>query len=359
VVGRFIFGFGGESIFVAQSKYGSRWFRADQMSFFYGIIVSFARLGSVFNFALMPLIADVYLPLSVWLGTLMCTVSLLAAIGAAFIDKKGEKLGLVLQLKEKEATLQQVLSSFKEILDFPLIFWVIVIISSTFFPAFVLFLATASYTFQKTGQHYSPHDSSLFLSVPNIICIILPPLFGIVVDKFGFSLYWTILGIFFKIVGLSIYLALSVNMFVVHPIVIMVFIGVGYSFFIASFWTLVPFVVDESKVGRAYGIMTSLQNVGYIVVPNIIAVAQSSSRTDIYSQFIFPIDVLLVCATIAFVFSIVLYILDLTRNGGILNANGDLKQMWRDKLNGLIEEDQVDVEMSGRFQGSGRFERVI
>ena len=47
----------------------------------------------------------------------------------------------------------------------------------------------------------------------------------------------------------------------------MVVLGLAYSGFVASIWPLVPLTVDEANVGFAYGIMTSLQNMGLTVVP--------------------------------------------------------------------------------------------
>jgi hypothetical protein len=52
-----------------------------------------------------------------------------------------------------------------------------------------------------------------------------------------------------------------------HHSLVMVVLGLAYSGFVASIWPLVPLTVDEANVGFAYGIMTSLQNMGLTVVP--------------------------------------------------------------------------------------------
>mmetsp|Transcript_23362 Transcript_23362/g.20754 ORF Transcript_23362/g.20754 Transcript_23362/m.20754 type:complete len:138 (+) Transcript_23362:248-661(+) len=58
IVGRVIFGLGGESLGVCQSTVVSRWFIGKELSLALGINISISRLGSVFNNYSMPPIAD-------------------------------------------------------------------------------------------------------------------------------------------------------------------------------------------------------------------------------------------------------------------------------------------------------------
>ena len=49
MLGRFIFGLGGESMTVAQSAIVSAWFQGKELSFAFGINLSVARIGSSIN----------------------------------------------------------------------------------------------------------------------------------------------------------------------------------------------------------------------------------------------------------------------------------------------------------------------
>ncbi|XP_022238246.1 major facilitator superfamily domain-containing protein 1-like, partial [Limulus polyphemus] len=51
--GRFIFGIGGESLAVAQNTYAVSWFKGKELSMVFGLQLSFARVGSSVNFAVM------------------------------------------------------------------------------------------------------------------------------------------------------------------------------------------------------------------------------------------------------------------------------------------------------------------
>ena len=58
MLGRFIFGLGGECMSVAQSAIISNWFKGKELSFAFGLNLSVSRLGSVLNGILVPMIAE-------------------------------------------------------------------------------------------------------------------------------------------------------------------------------------------------------------------------------------------------------------------------------------------------------------
>jgi len=46
LVGRFVFGLGGESLTVAQNNFTARWFNGPQLALAFGLVLSFARIGA-------------------------------------------------------------------------------------------------------------------------------------------------------------------------------------------------------------------------------------------------------------------------------------------------------------------------
>ena len=92
IVGRIIFGMGGESMGVAQSSIVSVWFKGKELAFALGVNMSISRLGSVMNAAIVPTVYDQNgLGPALMVGFLICCFSLANAFGLVFIDKKAEK----------------------------------------------------------------------------------------------------------------------------------------------------------------------------------------------------------------------------------------------------------------------------
>ncbi|EQC31215.1 hypothetical protein SDRG_11138 [Saprolegnia diclina VS20] len=91
LLGRILFGLGGESLGVAQSTLVASWFKNKELALALGINLSIARLGSVFNNELSPVIASEYnVSSALWMGVVMCGVSLIAALILIPIDKRAD-----------------------------------------------------------------------------------------------------------------------------------------------------------------------------------------------------------------------------------------------------------------------------
>jgi MFS family permease len=87
-IGRVVFGFGGESIAVANSSILADWFEGKEVAFAFGLNLSVARLGSVFNNLLSPVLADsAGVPFALWFGTFLCGASMVCAFVVVPIDK--------------------------------------------------------------------------------------------------------------------------------------------------------------------------------------------------------------------------------------------------------------------------------
>ena len=89
--GRTVFGFGGESLSVAQSALIANWFAGKELAFALGLNLALARLGSVINDTVsnaVALAAPVYW--AFWLGAIVCGVSLAAGVWTYFLDVHAE-----------------------------------------------------------------------------------------------------------------------------------------------------------------------------------------------------------------------------------------------------------------------------
>ena len=91
LVGRVIFGLGGESMSVAQSSIVTVWFKGKELAFALGLNVSVSRLGSVWNSNTVPGYYDEHgLGFALLIGFIICLFSLLNAFGIVAVDKYAE-----------------------------------------------------------------------------------------------------------------------------------------------------------------------------------------------------------------------------------------------------------------------------
>lgn len=87
-LGRVIFGFGGENLGVANSAILSVWFKGKELAFAFGLNLSIARLGSVFNNLLSPALAnDFNIQFSLWFGVILCASSIACVLFIASVDR--------------------------------------------------------------------------------------------------------------------------------------------------------------------------------------------------------------------------------------------------------------------------------
>src|SRR6202161_248319 len=90
-----------------------------------------------------------------------------------------------------------------------------------------------------------------------LFSMIATPLFGLFVDRIGKR---ALLMMFGSLLLIPVYLMMAythVNLYI--PMALM---GVAFSLIPAVMWPSVAYIVDQSKLGTAYGLMTMIQNIG-------------------------------------------------------------------------------------------------
>jgi MFS family permease len=106
--------------------------------------------------------------------------------------------------------------------------------------------------------HGTSREFGGFLSsVLTLFAMIATPLFGLMVDRVGRR---AILMMFGSMLLIPVYLMMAythINLYL--PLAMM---GVAFSLIPAVMWPSVAYIVDQSKLGTAYGLMTMIQNIG-------------------------------------------------------------------------------------------------
>jgi MFS family permease len=276
--GRLIFGLGAESMIVAITTIIARWFRGKQLAFAFGLNLTVARLGSFMALNAPSWGRGLY---EYWQSPLWVTVSagifaVVCIIFYYFMDAYGSKRYDL----PKEGGQDKI--EFKEIFKFGGSFWLITALCVTFYSAMFPFQTFAIKFFQEahgTTREVGGNLSSML----TLAAMIFTPLFGLLTDKIGKRSLLMMFGsllivpvyliMAYKVdlatpLGISGSFALNIDFFDVHsniPAYLMIpmsLMGIAFSLIPAVMWPSVAYIVDQKKLGTAYGLMTMIQNIG-------------------------------------------------------------------------------------------------
>ena len=278
LIGRVIFGIGGESINICQTAMIVKWYFKSEISFPLGISLTVSRLGSVLNDVLSPRIAnDDDATNAYWFGLMLCILSFVAIIILCMIDyakdqtmKERDEAESTMRRNDGEALVNSNESWIDTLLHFNSLFWVISIICLVLYGTVLPFNYIATGFFCDTSLKSYPQSEAkniagIYMGVPFLISALMVPVFGIIIDKFGKRAYITLLS--------GVLCVLSFVLFyLLEPIIPLIILGLTYSIFAAVIWPSISVVVNnENALGLAYGVTTSLQNLGMAINPIIVA----------------------------------------------------------------------------------------
>ncbi|MFZ4620097.1 MAG: MFS transporter [Bacteroidota bacterium] len=250
--GRLVFGLGAESLIVAVTTAIAKWFKGKELSFAFGINLTIARLGS-FAALNSPSWASKYY--ENWQAALMISVvfGVVCVAGAVIywvLESNAEKK---YQIGTPGATDKVV---FSDIWKFGMSYWYIVALCITFYSAIFPFQTFAVKFFMEA--HGTSREMGGFLSsMLTLFAMIATPLFGLMVDKIGKRSLFMMFG---SILLVPVYLMMAYTHISLY--VPMAMMGIAFSLIPGIMWPSVSYLVEESKLGTAYGLMTLIQNIG-------------------------------------------------------------------------------------------------
>ena len=249
--GRLIFGMGAESLNVGVTAALAMWFKGKELSFAFGINLTICRLGS-FAALNSPTWARAAYANWRWPFLIALALSAFCVVGAIVywvMEAQAEK-----NFHLGEASTDKVV--FADLFKFGVSYWYIVALCVTFYSAIFPFQTFAVKFFIEA--HGTTREFGGFLSsMLTLFAMIATPLFGLWVDRIGKR---ALLMMFGSLLLVPVYLMMAytrVNLYV--PMALM---GVAFSLIPAVMWPSVAYIVDQSKLGTAYGLMTMIQNIG-------------------------------------------------------------------------------------------------
>src|SRR5260370_675014 len=163
---------------------------------------------------------------------------------------------------------------FADLWKFGVSYWLIVALCIVFYSAIFPFQTFAVKFFMEA--HGTSREFGGFLSsMLTLFAMIATPLFGLWVDAIGKR---ELLMMFGSLLLIPVYLMMAythINLYV--PMAMM---GVAFSLIPAVMWPSVAYIVDQSKLGTAYGLMTMIQNIGLFGLNLLVGWANNFGHAD-------------------------------------------------------------------------------
>jgi len=276
-LGRFVFGAGSESLVVAQSAIISRWFKGKELALAFGISLTLSRLGTLFSFNTEQMIATYFgsYHVALWAAALLCGASLLCNLVYNVMDQRGERELALLRPGAGDRIV------FSDIGKFGASYWYVVFLCVTFYSAIFPFTALSTDMFAtKWGIPAEATDTGGFLqqvfssffhmfstaggitSIVIFASMVCAPFAGGLLDRIGRRASMMLLG---SLMLIPAHLAMGLTHW--NPIPSMMVLGAAFVLVPAALWPSVPMVVEETRVGTAFGLLTAIQNVGLMAFP--------------------------------------------------------------------------------------------
>jgi predicted MFS family arabinose efflux permease len=242
---------GAESLIVGVTAALARWFKGKELSFAFGINLTICRLGS---FAALNSPTWARSAYATWRAPFLIAlaVSTLCVVGVAIywvMEVHAEKTFALGEVSTDKVV-------FADLFKFGVSYWYIIALCVTFYSAIFPFQTFAVKFFMEA--HGTSREFGGFLSsMLTLFAMVATPLFGLLVDRVGKR---AVLMMFGSMLLIPVYLMMAythVNLYV--PMAMM---GVAFSLIPAVMWPSVAYIVDQSKLGTAYGLMTMIQNSG-------------------------------------------------------------------------------------------------
>jgi len=290
IVGRTVLGLGAESMIVAVTTALAKWFKGKELSFAFGINLLIARLASVAADNSPTWANRAFYPQGPtgqpsWQGPL------LIAVGAGVLAVVCSLIYLALESRaegryELGKAGQTDKLEFKGLLRYDLSYWLVVGLCFTFYSAIFPFrtFAIDLFTNKLLAAHGGPaageavrvlalKQAGSLNSLLPFAAMIATPLFGLLVDKVGKRAWFMMFG---SLLLMPVYLMIaysSISLYV--PVMLM---GIAFSLIPAVMWPAVAYIVEQSRLGTAYALMTLIQQIGFFLLNLLIGKANDYSQ---------------------------------------------------------------------------------
>jgi nitrate/nitrite transporter NarK len=252
--GRLVFGLGAESMIVAVSAALGQWFFGKQLGFAFGLNLSIARAGSYAADMSPSWASAAYESGSQAPRTIAVVFALISLAGA-----------LIYWVLERRAAARYDLGRVKpqdrivwaDLWRFDRSYWYIVGIVVTFYSVIFPFRSTFAIEYFQNAHGLTRAEAGEMNGYVFLAAIFATPLFGLLVDKLGRRSAAMVIGSLLLLACFPTLLFTQWSLWVTT-----VMIGIAFSLVPAVIWPAIAYLVEEQRLGTAYGLSFMIQNIG-------------------------------------------------------------------------------------------------
>jgi MFS family permease len=278
-LGFLLYGLGAETSLVVISKAIVKWFRGHEVALALGINLALARVGSMLGLIISPRVLKPDWTTSLWLCFILMVLGLLAYIFYSFIDLRFDRQRAAAGAAGDEEIEQEE--------PFRLIDIGKLLINPSFL--FIVFLCVTFYSAVFPFMNYAPDllvnkwgmsltRASDISSLMYFGTIFFTPLFGWVIDYKGKGASLMVLGSAMLVVVHVMFALTTIN-----PFIPMIILGLTFSLVPAAMWPAIARIVGDNRLGTAYGLTFSIQNIGLYLFPILIGVVLDGTNPGVAS----------------------------------------------------------------------------
>jgi MFS family permease len=273
-LGFFIFGLGAETTIVVISKVIVKWFKGKELALALGLNLAIGRLGMAAALILSPrMVSETNISWPIWFSTMLLGIGFLAFMVYIMYDIKLDN-----QVQSRESLLDETeefkfsdLGNLITNRSFIYITMLCVLFYSAVFP-FVKF--APDLMSNKFGV--SREDAGFITSILPFGTLFFTPLFAWICDFKGKSASLMIYGSLLLVMVHLLFTFTTLN-----PFITMFILGVAFSLVPAAMWPSVAKIVETNKIGTAYGLMFTVQNIGLMIFPILIGYVLDRSNPGV------------------------------------------------------------------------------
>lgn len=284
--GRCIFGISSFCLEVCQDMMISEWFFDCELALALGMRFTTCRIGSALTIFLTPKImifGNYYEALSIglWLSLFAIVCSLVTVfVDRNFEEGKGDIENLESFLMDL-SFIENGIISWRKLKEFGLFFWLMVLNIMFIYACYFGFVNNSN-DILCSMYGYTPQYSGELATIMYFSAS-LTPIFGMIIDKIGRRVHlMMILLVLLSIPYFTLFFMpnkYSEKMTVIN----LIFIGVFFSSYVATIWSVIPLLVEPKKQCRAFGIICSSANISLIMASIFVGVS-----IDVFGEEIGP-----------------------------------------------------------------------
>ena len=273
IVGRVIFGLGGETLVVTQNTVLAKWFGDKELAFALAMDIAVARIGGTLNTVLTPFFYSetngYFVPLFV--GLVLCIFSWFCGVAMCYMDKKADKMEGIIYEKSGENINLSVVKKFN------FAFWMLVINCAMIYGSFFGFCGNGNDILIKLFG-LTANNAGILLMIFYLSSALATPLFGIWADKYGKRASTMLIMIVIFILSLLFLIYIPSDYSANIVILPMILIGLFYAIWATLFFPSIALVVRKDTVGTAFGLNNSIENLNLSISPLIFGLIHDNTQ---------------------------------------------------------------------------------